>query len=311
MTELGLGTAQLGDLYTPIDQTEAEAIVAAAWDSGIRYFDTAPHYGLGTGERRLGLALAGQPRNEFTISSKVGRLIVEHEDGVAREWDFTEAGVTRSVEESLTRLGLNKLDIVLIHDPSAHLDEAITEAYPALHAMREAGLVDAIGVGTRDIDALIRFVQETDIDTVMVAGRQTLLGQPAARALLPLCERKGVAVLNVGVFNSGLLATDSPIAGARYDYAEAPGHLVERARKIAAVANRHGTSLPQAALAFAALPQSVASVVVGAESAAQIRRNAELFTRSAELDALWAELQAAGLIDQNPRDSSRGRINRE
>jgi D-threo-aldose 1-dehydrogenase len=313
VTALGFGCAPIGNLYHAVSDERAAASVAAAWDVDVRYFDTAPHYGLGLAERRLGEALRGYPRDEYVLSTKVGRLLVPDPDGAGRTdlgngfdvpassrrvWDLSAAGVRRGIEESLGRLGCDRVDVVLIHDPdeSDDPDAALTQAYPALHELRAQGVVGAIGVGSKQAAILGRFVDETDVDVIMLAGRYTLLEQPALDDVLPSSQRRGVSVINVGVFNSGLLATDWPAADARYEYGEAPGELIERARAIASVCRRHGTSLPAAALAFAGAYPSVASVVVGVESPEQMRRNAELFAAPPPPLALWEELVARGLL---------------
>ena len=307
---LGLVCAQLGNLYAAMADEVAAATVAAAWDAGVRYFDTAPHYGLGLSERRLGLALRKLPRDAYAISTKVGRLLVPDPGGAGRRdpegfdvpadhrraWDFTADGVHRSIAESLARLGLDRIDLVLLHDPEEHAAVALDEAYPALHKLRADGAVRAIGVGSKQPAVLNRFVAETDIDVVMVAGRYTLLEQPALDTLLPRCREREVSVFNVGVFNSGLLAEERPRDGLPYEYAGAPPELVARASAIAAACARHGTSLPAAALAFAAAHPAVATVVVGAQSPDQARRNAELAFAAPPPAALWDDLVAAGLL---------------
>lgn len=297
VTALGLGTAQLGDLYTPMTQDHATAIVDAAWDAGIRYFDTAPHYGLGLAEKRLGSALRSRPRSQYVLGSKVGRLIRTGNGGEpARTWDFTEAGIRSSVEESLDRLGLDRLDIALLHDPQERLTDALGTGLPALVRLREEGVVRAIGVGTGDMTALTAFADRAELDTIMIAGRYTLLEQPALAAVLPAARTAGISVLNAGVFNSGLLAQDRPAPDARYEYQEAPGELLARAGRLADLATAAGTTLPRAALAYAARDPLVASVVVGADSPEQITANARMAQDPRPLDGLWDELVAAGLI---------------
>jgi D-threo-aldose 1-dehydrogenase len=211
-------------------------------------------------------------------------------------WDFTAGGVYRSVEDSLRRLGLDRIDLVLLHDPEEHVAVALDEAYPALHKLRAEGVVRAIGVGSKQLAVLDRFAARTDLDAVMVAGRYTLLEQPALDTLLPECLRRGISVLNVGVFNSGLLAEETPRGGLPYEYDQAPAEVVARASAIAAVCRRHGTSLPAAALAFAAAHPAVAGVVVGAQSPGQARRNAELASAAPPPAELWADLVAGGLL---------------
>ena len=219
LTQISLGCAQLGNLYRPIDEREARATVDAAWSEGIRYFDTAPHYGLGLSERRLGRALAAHERGDYVLSTKVGRLLMptpaqgRMDDGgfavpasFRRVWDFSRDGVLRSLEESLARLSVDRVDIVYLHDPDDHRDDAFLSAYPALEELRSQGVVTAIGAGMNQTPMLADFARNTDVDVVMLAGRYTLLDQSALDDLLPTCADRGVAVVAAGVFNSGLLA---------------------------------------------------------------------------------------------------------
>ncbi|MEV7326108.1 aldo/keto reductase [Streptomyces sp. NPDC093970] len=297
MTALGLGTAQLGDLYEAIAQDDATAIVDAAWDAGIRYFDTAPHYGLGLAETRLGHALRSRPRGHYVLSSKVGRLIRAGSDGEpTRRWDFTEAGVRRSIEESLERLGLDRLDIALLHDPQERLADALGTGLPALVRLRDEGMVGAIGVGTGDMTALAAFATRGELDAIMIAGRYTLLEQPALAQVVPAARSAGISVLNAGVFNSGMLAQDRPDPGAHYEYGAVPRQLLERARRLADLASAAGTTLPRAALAYAARDPQVASVVVGADTAEQVLANVRMAQDPRPLDGLWSELVALGLL---------------
>lgn len=311
VARLGFGGAAIGGLYTAVADEAAVATVDAAWDTGVRYFDTAPHYGLGLGEQRLGRALAGRPRSEYTISTKVGRLIESNPDPDAaakrdpdgfdlpatlrRRWDFSRDGVRRSLDDSLRRLGLDRVDLVLLHDPDNHREDAFAQAYPALHELREQGVVDAIGVGMNQWQMLADFVRETDVDVVLLAGRYTLLDQSALDELLPLCAGRGVAVLIGGAFNSGLLATPRPRPGATYDYAAAAPELIARAERIADVCERHGATLPQAALAFPLAHRAVAGILVGARSPEEALANAALVDAPVP-DALWADLVAEGLL---------------
>ena len=297
VTALGLGTAQLGDLYEAMTQDLATSIVDAAWDGGIRYFDTAPHYGLGLAEKRLGVALRSRPRVDYVLGSKVGRLLKAGSGGgLVRHWDFTEAGIRRSVEESLGRLGLDRLDIALLHDPQERLADALGTGLPALVRLRDEGVVDAIGVGTGDMEALAAFATRSELDAIMIAGRYTLLEQPALAEVIPAARAAGISVLNAGVFNSGLLAQDRPDPGARYEYRTAPVDLLARARRLADLAAAAGATLPRAALAYAARDPLVASVVVGADSPEQILANVRMARDPRPLDALWRELAALGLI---------------
>lgn len=280
VTELGLGTAQLGDLFVPMDQDTADAIVHTALSEGIRYFDTAPHYGLGLAERRLGRALRGCPRDGYRLSTKVGRLIVERCGGRERVWDFSADGVRRSLESSLVRLGLDRVDIALVHDPEEHLAVAVDEAYAALDGLRRDGAVGAVGMGSRDLPSLLRFARETDVDVLMVAGRLTLLDSSALDELVPLCRERGIALLVAGVFNSGVLASPSPSPTAHFDYAAVPADILARVEKLRADADARGETLPAEALRFARGVDGVASIVVGAESPSQLRDTVARFHRS-------------------------------
>jgi D-threo-aldose 1-dehydrogenase len=300
VTELSFGGAAIGNLFTPVDDEAARAAVDAAWAGGIRTFDTAPHYGLGLSERRLGKALAHKPRSEYVISTKVGRLLepIAAPQGTDREgfavpahsrriFDFSADGVRRSIEASLARLGLDRVDIALIHDPDDHGEQALREAYPALEKLRAERCLRAIGVGMNQAPMLTRFVTDTDIDVVLVAGRYTLLDQSAALALLPAALDRGVSVIAGGVFNSGLLA--APAAGATYDYRAAPDRLIAEARELAAVCDRFGVPLRAAAARFPLRHPAVASVLIGARSAAEITDAIRL--RGTDIPAaLWTAL---------------------
>jgi len=302
VTELAFGAAAIGNLFTEVDEEAARATVDAAWDGGIRAFDTAPHYGLGLSERRLGDALRHRPRPEYVISTKVGRLLQPvpppygpDPEGFAvpatqaRVFDFSADGVRRSLDASLGRLGLDRIDIALIHDPDEHGEQALREAYPALERLRAEGVVRAIGVGMNRARMLTRFVADTDIDVVLIAGRLTLLDQSAAGTLLPLALERGVAVLAGGVFNSGLLA--APAAGAYFDYQAAPAALIRRARELEAACGRYGVPLRAAAARFPLRYPAVASVLIGARSAAEIRDAITL--RHLDIpEALWDDLAA-------------------
>ena len=308
VTELSFGSAAIGNLFTAVSDDEARAAVDAAWDGGIRTFDTAPHYGLGLSERRLGDALRHRPRDSYVLSTKVGRLLEPADmadtggTGPARDtegfdvpatqvrrFDFSADGVRRSLAESLGRLGLDRVDIALIHDPDNHGEQALREAYPALEKLRAEGAVRAIGVGMNQAEMLTRFVTETDIDVVLMAGRYTLLDRSAADTLLPAAQRRGVSVIAGGVFNSGLLAR--PEAGATYDYQAAPDALIDRARRLEQECARFGVPLRAAAARFPLTHPAVASVLIGARNAAEISDAIRLRT----LDfppALWQALAA-------------------
>jgi D-threo-aldose 1-dehydrogenase len=283
VTELSFGGAAIGNLFTAVNEDAARAAVDAAWDGGIRTFDTAPHYGLGLSERRIGAALRARPRDEYVISTKVGRLLRPTSTGppygldpegfavpadYLRAFDYSADGVRRSLEASLGRLGLDRVDIALIHDPDAHGPQALREAYPALEKLRAEGCVGAIGVGMNQAAMLTRFVTETDIDVVLVAGRYTLLDRSAADALLPAALERGVSVIAGGVFNSGLLA--APGSGATYDYLAASDSLISRARRLESACARFGVPLRAAAARFPLTHPAVASVLIGARSAAEM-----------------------------------------
>ncbi len=302
VTELAFGGAAIGNLFTEVAEDAARAAIDAAWDGGIRTFDTAPHYGLGLSERRLGDALRHRPRPEYVISTKVGRLLQpgpaphgRDPEGFAvpaaqvRVFDFSADGVRRSLEASLGRLGLDRIDIALIHDPDEHGEQALREAYPALERLRAEGVVRAIGVGMNEAGMLTRFVADTDIDVVLMAGRYTLLDQSAADTLLPLALERDVAVLAGGVFNSGLLAAPAP--GAYFDYRAAPDALIRQARELEAACGRYGVPLRAAAARFPLRHPAVASVLIGARSAAEIRDAITL--RDLDIPAaLWDDLAA-------------------
>lgn len=308
---LGFGCAGIGNLYRGMTDADAAAALQAAWDGGSRYFDTAPHYGLGLSERRLGAFLSGKPRDEFVVSTKVGRLLVENpefsgeemdDEGFAvparyrRRWDPSEAGIRRSLEESLDRMGLERADILYLHDPDAYdLAAGIEQGLPALEKLRAEGTVDAIGVGANSAQTLLACVEAAELDYIMLAGRYTLLDQPAAQQLLPRCLEKGVQVINVGVYNSGILARPRVTAGSHYNYAPASGELRAKATRIAEVCEKFGTDLPTAALHFSLRHPAVAAVVAGASSAAQAAQNASrMQVRVSE--ELWDALAAEGLI---------------
>ncbi|MDG4809653.1 aldo/keto reductase [Micromonospora sp. WMMD1120] len=307
---LGFGASQGGNLFRATSDEEFAAAVDTAWAGGVRYFDTAPHYGLGLSERRLGAALRSRPRDEYVVSTKVGRLLVpspetahlrdpEGFDVAAdhrRVWDFSRDGVRRSLEASLRRTGLDRIDVVYLHDPDAHWEQAVREAVPALAQLREQGVVGAIGAGMNQSAMLARFVAETDVDVVMCAGRYTLLEQGALTDLLPIAQARRVGVVIAGVYNSGLLARDVPPTDATYDYRRAPAEVLDQARRIARVCQTYGVTLPQAALAFVRRHPAVASTVVGMRNEAQVT---ETLRRAAVdvPDQLWAALYDAGLLD--------------
>jgi D-threo-aldose 1-dehydrogenase len=310
VTKLSFGAAGIGSLYAPVSDATARAGVAAAWEAGIRCFDTAPHYGLGQSEQRLGAALRDYPREAYVVSTKVGRILepVQHPDGDDlangfavpashhRRWDFTAAGVERSLAESLRRLDLDRIDIVYLHDPDEHFEQALREGYPALEELRDQGVIGAIGVGMNQAAIPARFVRETDIDVVLLAGRYTLLDQSGLDDLLPAAEARGVSVVIGGVFNSGILA--DPHRGAAYDYGAVPEDVLTRALRMQALCEKHRISLRSAALQFPFGHPAVSTVLIGARSADEVRDAVEQ-ARQPIPQRLWHELRATGLLPEN------------
>jgi D-threo-aldose 1-dehydrogenase len=304
----GFGVAPLANLGHEIEEQVAWNALEAAWAAGVRYFDAAPHYGLGLGERRLGRFLATKPRDEFIVSTKVGRLLVPNADGPApdpegfdvvspltRRRDYSRDGVRRSIDESLQRMGLDRIDIVFVHDPDDYYTDALEHAFPALDELRREGVIASYGAGMNQSAMLADFVRSTDLDVVMCAGRYTLLEQGALDDLLPAAAARGVSVIAAAVFNSGLLARDRPTAEVTYNYAPAPAELVARVNALADVCEGHGVSLPAAAMQFTLGHPAVATVCTGARSADQVARNAALFNIDIP-QTLWFDLSAAGLI---------------
>lgn len=309
LTRLGLGAANLGNLYRPMSDEEAWEICETAWEAGIRYFDTAPHYGLGLSERRLGAFLATKPRDRYVLSTKVGRLLrevgnvsgaLDDQDFAVpadyqRVWDLSADGIRRSLEESLMRLGLDRVDILYLHDPERFdIDLADREAYPTLVNMREEGLVDAVGIGSMSVDALDRAARNSDLDILMVAGRLTLAEQPTLRSVLPSAEAHGQEIVAAGVFNSGLLAQSVPSALSRYEYGSVPPALLEKVSQIASVCAEFGVDLPTAALQYPLRFAGVRSAIVGASSAHQLATNAQRMATTVP-EELWQQLVEQGL----------------
>ena len=303
LSRVGLGSAPFGNLYEAITDEACHAVVDTAWEAGVRTFDTAPHYGVGLAERRLGAALAGRPRDEFSVSTKVGRVLVPtperagelDEHGFVapavyrREWDFSRDGILRSIDESLTRLDLDDLEIVYLHDPDEHWEQASTEGVDALIELREQGLIGAIGAGMNQSAMLTEFVRRCDIDVVMVAGRYTLIDRSAADDLLPVALERGISVVAAAVYNSGLLSQPTVPADAMLDYQPAPADAIARARAMAEICARHGVTLPDAAVQFPLRHPAVTSVMVGVRSPQQV---ADAIQRASVPipEALWVEL---------------------
>ncbi len=306
VTSLGLGSAPLGGLFSPVSDGDAEATIARAWSLGVRFFDTAPLYGFGLAERRVGAFLRQQPRESYVISTKVGRLLRapdgaaaedEHYKGTPRErplFDFSYDGVMCSVEESLGRLGLDRVDVLLVHDPDDHYDEAVAGAFRALQKLRADGTVKAIGAGMNQSEMPVRFTEAVPVDCFLLAGRYTLLDQGALDALFPLCQAKRIGILLGGIYNSGILA--DPRLGAKFNYQDADAALVGRALALDALSRKHGTELKAAALQFCMAHPAVTVAVMGARNAAEVADNIAM-SEMAVPAAFWQELRAQNIVD--------------
>lgn len=317
VTRLALGGASIGGLFSAIDDDGAIATVRHAWDLGIRTFDTAPLYGYGASERRFAAALADRPRDDFVLSTKVGRLVrdvtaiapgadIDRQALDGRNdayyvvppttrivFDYSADGVRRSIEESLERLGLDRVDIALIHDPDDHWQEAIEGAWPALARLRSEGVVQAVGAGMNQSEMLVRFARETDMDVFLLANRYTLLDQDALGTLLPLCLERGIAVLLGGVMNTGILADPRP--GGHFDYGPASADVVARAQRLAEVCARHDVPLRAAAVRFPLAHPAVTALVAGVRSIAHLDAYPDLMRYQIPA-GLWPELKESGLI---------------
>jgi D-threo-aldose 1-dehydrogenase len=288
---LGLGTAPLAGLYAPISEHQALGTVHTALNHGMCLFDTAPRYGAGLSEQRLGLALAHTPRDGYVLSTKVGWLI--DDDGTARP-AFTRDGVLRSITASLTRLRVDQFDIVHIHDPDEHYHEALNTVFPVLAELRAQRVIKAIGVGMNQTSMLTEFARHADFDCFLLAGRYTLLEQDALTELFPLCQERGIALLLGGVYNSGILATGAQ-PGAKYNYADAPPAMLERVRRIEAVCARYDVALRVAALHFPLGHPAVTALLIGAASPAEVIATVQALNQHVPTD-LWIELRAQGLM---------------
>ena len=317
-TELGFGTAPLGNLYRAVADEEADAILGEAWETGVRYYDTAPLYGLGLSETRLNRFLRARKRDDYVLSSKVGRLLKvsppEQRTGIGKffntptrreQYDYSHDGVMRSVEFSLERLGVDRIDVLYAHDldifthgsqaaMEVRLDEFMKSGYSALLSLRDQGVIRAFGAGINEWRPAQWLVERGDFDLFLLAGRYTLLEQEALESFLPLCEKRGIGIVLGGPYNSGVLATGAK-AGAYYNYSPAPQDILDKVARIEAVCKRHGVRLVEAALHFPLLHKSVVSVIPGGQSVEQVRGN------RAVLDArippvLWSELKSERLM---------------
>jgi D-threo-aldose 1-dehydrogenase len=303
------GAAPLGNLLREVPEQEWEGAVAAAWACGVRYFDVAPHYGLGLAEHRLGLGLHGRPRGEFLVSTKVGRLLrpvanprgARDDEGFevpadfVRVRDYSRDGVRRSLESSLERLNLDRVDLVFVHDPEDYYRDALDHAFPALEQMRAEGMITSYGAGMNESAMLTRFVKQTDLDVVLLAGRYTLLEQGPLDDLLPACLERDVSVVAAGVFNSGILATDVPERSATYNYQPVDEDTFASATRLAAICDRYDVPLPAVAAQFPLGHPAIRTVCLGACSAEQVQRNVGLFDIDIPPE-LWSELRAEGML---------------
>jgi D-threo-aldose 1-dehydrogenase len=307
---VGLGTAALGNFQRAMTDAEAIAVIDRALADGIRYIDTAPLYGHGLAEQRVGRAIASTPRSELIISTKVGRLLREgappddsqYHDGIpfyqdvpaaGPVWDFSYEGIRQSVEESAGRVGVSQFDCLLMHDPDDHLAQASSESYWALSDLRAEGMVSAIGAGMNGSAPLAELVRDCDLDIVLLAGRYTLLDQSSMADLLPLCQERGVSVVVGGVFNSGVLIDPSP--GAHFNYLPADQKILEKARSIQRICDSYDVPLAAAAIQFPLAHPRVCTVLIGARSIDELEADLSLF--DVEIPPqLWSDLKRADLL---------------
>ncbi len=319
VTELGLGTAPLGETFDIIEEDEARALLTAAWDGGVRYFDTSPWYGKGQAEHRLGRALYRRPREDYVISSKIGRVLKRpskpgpfrrDSDWIgglefAHDMDYSYDGVMRSFEDSLQRLGINRIDVLLIHDldpwhfgseakVAPYWNQLVTSGWRALEELRDSGVIKGIGAGFNTMGTIPKYLDQFDMDFFLIAMRYTLLEQAVLDEEFPACEKRGVGIVIGGGFNSGILATGA-VANARYNYAPAGPEVLARVARMEAVCARHGVPLVAAALQFPLGHPIVASIIPGAIAAKEVAQNVAAFRHKIPAD-LWAELKHEKLI---------------
>ncbi len=318
VTVLGLGTATLGNLYAPVTDADAHETLTTAFDAGIRFVDTAPFYGHGWSEHRVGEALRGYKRDDVVLSTKIGRLLKPKDPAKGIDggvfaavlpfepvFDYSYDGVMRSVEDSLQRLGTHRIDVLLIHDvdrwthgsqeaADRRRKEVLEGGYKAMVKLRESGAVGAIGAGLNEWDSCQKLAEVSDLDCFLLAGRYTLLEQESLRTFLPLCVKRGIGIFLGGPYNTGILATGA-LPGAYYDYAPAKPDILERVRKIEAVCKRHNVTLASAALQFPLAHPAVCSVIPGAKTAAEVKRNIATIEAPIPRD-FWTELKREKLI---------------
>ncbi|MCY4413011.1 MAG: aldo/keto reductase [Caldilineaceae bacterium] len=295
VTRLGMGTAPIGNLYSDLDDEEALETVRRSYENGIRFFDTAPLYGAGEAERRLGEALRGIPRDNVVIQTKIGRILRPDR---SIYFDYSRDGVMKSIEASLERLGMDRVDIVLVHDPDFvneefHNQQALDEAFPALVDLREQGVIGAVGAGMNQWEMEWEFAKKIDVNCFLLAGRYTLLEQTSLN-FLDWCTENDVSIFLGGVYNSGILAT-GPVSGAKYDYEDAPEEILAKAGRLQQITTGHGVPLHVAALHFAGAHPAIASLVIGSATSAEADDNRAIWDVEPPA-AMWQELQDSGLI---------------
>lgn len=315
VTPFGFGTAPIGNIFQEIDEETSDGMFQIAWDAGIRYFDTAPMYGHGLSELRTGQSLRWKNRDDYVLSSKVGRILkpAKRSDINYAPWsnaapfsvhfDYSYDGVMRSFEDSLQRMALERMDICFIHDIDVFtrgadqpkvFEEAMSGAWKALSHLRDQGVVKAIGVGVNEWQVCHAALQTHDFDCFLLAGRYTLLEQDALTEFLPLCEKRGAAVVIGGGFNSGILATGAT-EGAKYNYAPAPADIMDRVSRIEKICAVYNVPLPAAALQFVVAHPAVATFMAGTRTVEQLEQNLKWFDHTIPAD-FWAELKSEGLL---------------
>ena len=320
-TELGFGSAPIGNLYKAVSDSDAQAVLDAAWEAGCRYYDTAPLYGLGLAETRLNAFLRGKRREDYVVTTKAGRLLEvcepDKRTGIGKffdtptrreVFDYSYDGVMRSLEASLERLGLDRVDILLAHDlcifthaskaaSDARIEEFMRSGYYALLSLRDQGVIKAFGAGVNEWEVCQTLAERGDFDLFLLAGRYTLLEQESLQSFLPLCEKRGIGVILGGPYNSGILATGAK-AGANYNYSAAPAHVIDRVSRIEAVCDSHGVAMISAALQFPLFHPSIVSVIPGGQSAHEVKQNRAILDAKIPA-ALWHDMKAQGLIRQD------------
>lgn len=296
VTRLGMGTAPIGNLYNPVSDSDAQETIIRSYENGVRFFDTAPLYGAGESERRLGAALRGTPRDEVVIQTKVGRIV--RDDG-SIYFDYSRDGVMKSIEDSLDRLGMDRVDILLVHDPdveneAVHYRQALDEAFPTLIELREQGVISAVGAGMNQWEMEWSFAKNSDVNCFLLAGRYTLLEQTSLD-FLDWCTENEVSIFLGGVYNSGILVT-GPVAGAKYNYEDAPAEILAKVGRLQEVTERHGVPLHIAALHFAGAHPAIASLVIGSASAGEADDNRAIWDEGTPAQ-MWQELRENELIE--------------